>query len=76
MSVCTVNYLSTHGEIQKNPTYNILQKDGRSMTALPPVITQQYASATFLSTHFLSGKEIFGTCRTMKFSFLNIFKVL
>jgi hypothetical protein len=50
-----------------------LQQDRRSMTALPHVITHQYASATLPSTHFLSGKEKFGTIRKMKFSFFKHF---
>jgi hypothetical protein len=32
---------------------------GRSMTAAPPVIAQQYSFATVVSEHFHSRKEIF-----------------
>jgi hypothetical protein len=60
-------------ESSLNGTYKILTQDRCSMTTLPPVITQQYSSTTFLSTQCNSGKEKFGACRKMKFSFLNIF---
>jgi hypothetical protein len=48
---------SSPAEIRTPTQCNLI---GRSMTAPPPVIAQQFSSATFLSSRFHSGNEKFG----------------
>jgi hypothetical protein len=55
---CTYGQLMVYIQAVQTPTYcNVI---GRSITAPPPVIAQQYSAASFAPPRFQSRKEIFG----------------